>query len=219
MTNTDVEWFKQCCDSGLVKGNLLEIGAARIKGASNLCDFAKGYGVRTVTGADIEKYDGVDVVADFGVAVKDFEVGWTWGQYETVCIFNVLEHTFDPITVLANALSCVKTGGTLLVVTPSIWPIHNYPKDYIRLLPDWYVEFAKRYNVTINGNEYYWLSNFGIECVNVIDTSTFPSFLTRRAQSSRLRYWISRISHKLLNTYGRSHWGVNSAIGIVFVKN
>ena len=35
-------------------------------------------------------------------------------------------------------------GGALLVVTPAIWPLHRYPIDSCRLLPDRYETFAAR---------------------------------------------------------------------------
>jgi hypothetical protein len=138
--------------------------------------------------------------------------------FSTVCIFNVLEHTFDPITVLTNALSCVERGGSLLVVVPSVWPIHSYPGDYVRLLPDWYMAFARRHELQLLDQSFCWLSHFGIESINSRSEAMLPSYLTRPLGVSRSRYWISRIGHKLLNTYGRSHWATNSAIAAAFIR-
>jgi hypothetical protein len=168
-------------------------------------------------GVDMAPLDGVDLVFDFGLRQEEFQKQWRSGQYSTVCIFNVLEHTFDPLTVLTNGLSCVDTGGTLLVVTPSIWPIHNYPGDYNRLLPDWYVEFARRNNLKLAERHFCWLSQFGIETIDPTSDISFPTYMSREHSSNKLRYWISRVGHKALNTYGRSHWATHAAIGAAFL--
>jgi SAM-dependent methyltransferase len=217
MTEVDVQWFKRCHAAGLVKGRMLEVGAARIEGAANLCDIAKELGVEDTTGADIDPYDGVDVVVDFGLQREDFQKQWRFEKFSTVCIFNVLEHTFDPLTVLTNTLSCVESGGMMLVVTPAVWPIHNYPGDYNRLLPDWYRAFSKRHQLTLLDQQFCWLSQFGIEAINSTSEVALPTYLNRSRGVSKTRYWTSRIGHKLLNTYGRSHWATHSAIGAAFL--
>jgi SAM-dependent methyltransferase len=218
MTEIDVEWFKRCYAAGLVKDRMLEVGAARIAGNANLCDIARKLGIQNLTGADLEKFDGVDIAADFGLSKEAFGSQWCAGTFSTVCVFNVLEHTFDPVTVLTNALSCLESGGSMLVVTPSIWPIHNFPGDFTRLLPDWYASFAERHQITLLNQQFCWLSQFGIETINIASDVTFPSFLTRPRGVDKFRYWASRIGHKLLNTYGRSHWATHSAIAAAFVR-
>jgi hypothetical protein len=65
-------------------------------------------------------------------------------RWPTVLVFNLLEHVFDPITVLHHSLSLVEPGGTCLVVGPVIWPLHDYPADYWQPLPDFFIEFARR---------------------------------------------------------------------------
>jgi len=218
MTDLDVQWFRRCHADGLVKNRMLEVGSAKVQGTPNLCEIARELGVEGATGVDMAKHDGVDIIFDFGLAPEGFREGWNLGTFSTVCIFNVLEHTFDPLTVLMNALSCVQENGTLLVVTPSIWPIHSYPRDFNRLLPDWYREFSKRNRVRLVDKQFCWLSEFGIEVVDSTSQPTLPSFLTRGQTDSRLRYLISKISHKFFNTYGRSHWATHSAIGAAFVR-
>lgn len=217
MTDLDVQWFKRCHASGLVKNKMLEIGSAKVQGIPNLCEIARQLGVKNTLGVDIGKAAGVDEVFDFGVSVANFQKTWSLGVFSTVSIFNVLEHTYDPITVLKNALACVEDGGTLLVVTPAIWPIHNYPFDYNRLLPDWYREFSKSNDLRLIDNEFCWLSAFGIECIK--SAAALPNFMTTSLGVSRYRYWASRIGHKILNTYGRSHSLTHSAIGAAFVRS
>jgi SAM-dependent methyltransferase len=216
MTTHDLEWFRMCCARGLVKDRMLEIGSARLGGSPNLCDESRQHGLTQAIGTDLENVDGVDCVIDFSLCPSEFRKTYTLGLFSTVCIFNVLEHTFDPVTVLGNALSCVDENGTLLVVAPSIWPIHNYPGDYNRLLPDWYREFAKRSRLALVPDLFCWLSQFGIEPVSSFELE-LPTYISRRKSVPMSRYWISRITHKALNTFGRSHWAANSAIGAAFL--
>jgi hypothetical protein len=198
-----------------VKEPILDVGSRRIDGQLNICDAANKVGLGDVTGVDLAGGNGVDTVADFALPPAEFRRQITLPTFCTVCVFNVLEHTFDPMTVLFNALSCVCRTGSLLVVTPSIWPIHNYPGDYNRLLPDWYCEFASRGNLRLVEGYFSWLSQFGVEPITLSD-SEFPTYRSRR-EASTTRYWVSRIGHRLLNTYGRSHWATHCAIGAAFV--
>jgi len=149
-----------------------------------------------------------------------FVKSWSQGAFSCVAIFNVLEHTFDPITVLRNALSCVAEGGTLLVVTPAVWPIHNYPGDYNRLLPDWYEQFARLNKIKLLDDAFCWLSGqFGICRVSDLkegDDYVLPTFQSIGKAHSPIRYWTSRAVHKLFNTYGRSHTITLAAIGAAF---
>jgi SAM-dependent methyltransferase len=218
MTPIDVEWFVRCHAQGLVKGPLLEVGSARIGGDPNLCDMAKKLGVTRTVGADLEEGEGVDLQLDFGRPSYGFQSGSRLTEFSTVCVFNVLEHTFDPITVLSNALSCLGAGGALLVVTPAIWPLHNYPGDYNRLLPDWYREFARLQKLKLDDDFFCWLSPFGIEPIAHLEDE-FPTYRSRGIRSSPTRYWISRVGHKVLNTYGRTHWATHTAIGAAFVSS
>jgi SAM-dependent methyltransferase len=220
MTGIDIDYFKACHSAGLVSGNMLEVGAAKVQGpgVQNLCEIARELGVADVTGADLTNLDGVDVVFDFGLSKEEFDQEWRLGKFSTVCVFNVLEHTFDPLTVLENALACVQSGGHLLVLTPSIWNIHSYPGDFCRLLPDWYRTFAQRNGLCLLEPQFSWLSEFGIEPITNGPESDLPSFTTRGRSTSKFRYWTSRVVHKLFNTYGRSHWATFSAIGAVFLR-
>jgi len=218
MTDLDVQWFKRCYSEGLVRSKMLEVGSAKVQGIPNLCEIAREMGVSDTMGVDMEQGAGVDAIFDFGLPAVEFAREWRSGTFSTVCIFNVLEHTFDPLTVLTNALSCVGNGGTLLVLTPSIWPIHSYPRDFNRLLPDWYLEFSRRNQLKLLDKEFCWLSQFGIETIDLTSEPTLPNYLTRGKTDSQLRYWISRVGHKLFNTYGRSHWAPHSAIGAAFSR-
>jgi len=218
----DLEYFKKCFDLGLVKSPFMEIGSAKVQNSPlpNLTEFARNHGVNQTLGVDLEPGKGVDATVDFSQEQRKFNENWKQGDFSTVAIFNVLEHTFDPITVLRNALRCVAKGGVLLVVTPVVWTIHNYPRDYNRLLPDWYEEFARLNEIKIREEAFCWLSSqFGICRVDELKEKSLhvlPTFMSRGKKHSPLRYWTTRAVHKLFNTYGRSHYYPDVAIGVAF---
>jgi len=168
-------------------------------------------------GTDLHPGKGVDFVSDFGQRHADFVRHWTHGVFATVAIFNTLEHTFDPITVLENVLSCVAPEGTIIVVAPSTWPLHDFPKDYVRLLPHWHEEFARLHGLTIVRDRFCHLSEFGILPIDSLRQGSeyaLPNY--HNSAPRNYRYWSSRAVHRIFNTYGRSHTLTHSAIGCVY---
>jgi SAM-dependent methyltransferase len=202
-----------------VQEPFLEIGSAKVLGPAvpNLCDLAREQGMTLVRGADLQVADGVDIQFDFGVDAASFRSKWTWGEFATVAIFNVLEHVFSPETVLGNALTCVKPGGNLLMVTPVIWPLHAHPGDYSRLLPNWYEEFARRTKAEIVTSHFLWISSLGIEEVKQDGTADIPDWTTSAPRS--VRYWLSKVVHRTFHTYGRSHRYSHTALGVAMRAN
>ncbi len=205
-----------------MKSPFLEVGSARVQGETpNLCDLAREFKVDEIHGVDLSPGNGVDFLFDFAIPPDEFEKKWEHGSYKTVAVFNVLEHTFDPITVLRNALNCTAEGGTLLVVTPAIWPLHDFPGDYIRFMPHWHEAFASRFGLILHRNAFCWVSQFGIVKIDdLLDEGRYqlPSFLNSGRRDFPIRYWASRYVHRIFNTFGRSHTFTHAAIGAVFTK-
>lgn len=221
MKEIDIVYFKKLFERGLVKGPFLEVGSAKVQEAEvpNLCEISKDMGVKNIVGVDLENGLGVDITFDFSINNREFKDTWKYGFYNTVAIFNVCEHTYDPITVLRNALYCVNSGGTLIVLTPAVWSIHGYPKDYVRLLPDWYEVFGIKNNLVMIRDMFCFLSSFGIQQVDLMNHKSdigFPSYINSGREQSLFRYWISRIIHKVFNTYGRNHNFTHCSIACVY---
>lgn len=217
MTN-DIQYFRSCHHQGFVKSPFLEIGSAKVQSSvPNLCDLALELGITSVTGADLAAGAGVDISFDFSLPPERFQARWQHGRFATVGIFNVLEHVFDPITVLANALECVAEGGTLLAVTPAVWSLHDYPGDYVRLMPNWYERFAERFGLHLHRATFCWLSEFGITNVDDLRAQgqyLLPTYHYLGRTRSLSRFVASRVLHPLFNTYGVSHAYTNAAIGV-----
>lgn len=56
--------------------------------------------------------------------------------YNLVLCTQVLEHCENPHKIVAECHRVLKPGGTLIVTVPSISPVHGYPADNWRFMPD-----------------------------------------------------------------------------------
>ena len=149
-------------------------------------------------GTDNFSGPGVDYVADFE-RTEDLQVFDGVAPFGTVLVLNVLEHTFDPIRVLDNALSLVKGGGHLVVIAPVIWPLHSYPHDMWRMNPDWFEEYAKRRCLVLDPATFAYLGRGKVhDFRDGKGAYTLPP-----PTKNRLRSVYSKVAHKVLNTTGR----------------
>src|SRR5437667_360405 len=122
MTPSDREYLQRLIDAELIHSPCLELGSAfPVHSAAEVLKLAK---IQFV-GTDLKAGPLVDIVADFDAPNES--VRERFGrQFGSVLVFNVLEHTIDPIRVLDNAVSLVRPGGTCAVLTPTVWPLHSY---------------------------------------------------------------------------------------------
>lgn len=75
---------------------------------------------------DIEAREGVDVVADaHSLPFKDEE-------FENILCSEVLEHLHTPEQAIAEMWRVLAPGGTLILTTRFMFPIHDAPHDYFR---------------------------------------------------------------------------------------
>jgi len=119
--------------------------------------------------------------------------------FGSVLVLNVLEHTFDPLRVLDNAVSLLKPGGRCAIVTPSIWPLHNYPMDTWRILPNLYEEYARRKGLLLDRGSFEYVGKGAVEKFR--DGSGNYQYPPQCGSAARLLW--SRAVHKLLNTFGK----------------
>lgn len=210
MTHDDVEYVASLLRKGYIHSPCLELGVG-LDGINN----------RALLSAENIKYYGTDIVPgpsiDFAINFEDSletikkELS-SAGCFGSVLVLNVLEHTFDPIKVLDNILGILGPGGTCIIITPAVWPLHNFPIDCWRILPQFYVEYAKRRGLTILDGTFQYIGQGRIGDFAAVDSSLgFPS-----PSQSTLHYWYSRLIHKLFNTFGRGmSFPAHVAVGVV----
>jgi hypothetical protein len=196
MTSEDLLFITDLANKGMLSDPVLELGGGY--GGATCRDTVIAFGKRYVA-TDMFAADGIDYVADFesGSGVDALVEA---GPFGTTLVLNVLEHTFNPIAVLDNAVRVTcPNGGRIVVITPAVWPIHNYPRDYCRLLPDWYRQYAARTCLQLEESTFAYVGFGPVARFSLTGQDRFPlPGVIRPAH----RAW-SRIVHKLFNTYGR----------------
>lgn len=196
MVESDLEYIRRLLAAGLISGPVIELGAGY--GGATSRSVVEAAGLRYV-GTDMAAGAGVDHVADFERA-EDMAVFKSTEPFGSVLILNVLEHAFDPISILDNAMTIVRPGGTVVVLTPAVWPLHNYPMDAWRILPNFYEEYAKRRNVRLLDSHFEYVGYGPVaDHRNPDATYAFPPPAKPGWQT-----WLGRAVHKGFNTFGRA---------------
>lgn len=109
-----------------IVGKVLEIGGRRLNRELYGFDNAKDY--RTM---DLTSDTNVDAVAD-----AHNPSAYPPESFDSVVIFNVLEHCEDPRTVVSNIFRWLRSGGKVFAVVPNAQRIHRGPRDLWRIMPD-----------------------------------------------------------------------------------
>lgn len=123
-----------------VQGKVLDFGCGA-KPYESLFPHASQYiGVDIKTSGHDHKNSKVDIFYDG--ATLPFEDG----GFDGVVSFEVLEHVFNPVEVLAEIHRVLRPGGVLLLSVPFAWPEHEQPYDYAR-----YTSFGLHHLLEHNG--------------------------------------------------------------------
>lgn len=217
-TFVDRAYLRHLIDQRLVTGPVLEIGALNWQTEhENLGSICRAMGLEW-DGADIVAGEGLSLVVDLldNAAVHAIDRRWS-----SVIVFNVLEHLYDPPQALTNALALVRPGGTCAVVTPAVWQLHDYPADYWRPMPDFYIEYAQRNGLSLPDEGFMWISAaklFPISAFVDGKQKLLPAYENGSLLwGSRAALW-SRAVHKVARTTGRLTPYPLSALGVVFRK-
>jgi hypothetical protein len=212
MTDADLAYLEGLFARGLIGSPVLELGGGYGGETSRAVVESRG---KTYFATDLCQESGVDFVANFETGDGIEQIA-TAGPFGTVLVLNVLEHTFDPISVVDRALSLVAPGGTVVCVTPAVWPIHQHPIDAYRLLPDWYRRYAMTRGVTLDRGSFQYV---GVGPVEAFAAGNGHQGMPPPAAGRAAYRLYSRAVHKLFNTFGRGMFQPGHiAIGAVFIR-
>ena len=210
MVEEDSKYVRKCLDAGLIQSPCLELGVG-YDGPNN----------RALLQASGIQYFGTDAVAGTSVDyVCDFEADdvnrtFNGNQFASVLVLNVLEHTFEPIKVLDNIFRILKPNGTCVAVTPTIWPLHDFPRDCWRINPNFYEEYSQRRNLELLTDFFEYVGFHRIDARR----DKAGTYLLPQAARSRYTFLKSKVVHKLFNTCGRAmFFPSHVATGVVIRK-
>jgi SAM-dependent methyltransferase len=197
MTNEDVDYIRQLLTRGLVRGPCLELGVG-LEGANNR-DLLRAHGIEHY-GSDIVPGPVVDFVIDLEAPLDQIKRKVARvGPFGSVLVLNVLEHTFDPLRILDNVFALLAPGGSCVIITPAVWTLHDYPVDCWRILPGFYVEYAKRRRLTLVEDAFQFVGHGKVHDFRAPD----GTFALPRPGSGKANFTYSKAIHKLFNTFGR----------------
>jgi SAM-dependent methyltransferase len=213
VTSADAQYVSDMLRRGYIASPCLEMGVA-LEGSS-LADLLQCHGVLDRVGTDVAAGPVVDVVADFEQPADTLRPLFAGrAPFASVLCLNVLEHTFEPVRVLDNVFRLLRPGGTCVAVTPARWPLHAYPIDCCRLLPDFYVEYARRRGVELIGDSFQYVGHGPVEQYRRDGDRRLPP-----PHPSRTYRRYSHLVHRAFQTTGRHQWFAELvAIGVVMRK-
>ncbi|MHC5765036.1 MAG: class I SAM-dependent methyltransferase [Nostoc sp.] len=215
MIGADFEYVKKLLNAGFISSPCLDLGASGGGEGHNCKSLLQKAGLKYI-GTDISPGEGVDIVANFEDSEFEINKAFDNKKISSILVLNVLEHTFDPIRVLDNVFSILEPNGTCVIITPTVWPIHDYPIDCWRINPAFYEEYCRRKGLTLVDEYFEYIGVSKVE-INLGEGSKYN---LPKASQNKLEIIKSRLIHKLFNTYGR---GMNNpshvAVGAVIRKS
>lgn len=213
MTEEDQQFVRSCIEAGIMAGSVLELGGGY--GGDTCAGLIRQSGLDYRSTDMFDTGDGrVDFIANFETGEGIDEIRRA-GAFQSVLVLNVLEHTFEPIAVLDNAFRLVEPGGYVITATPCLWPIHCFPIDCARILPDWYRTYASRRDVRLLDEHFAYLGHGRVSTYRSEGGDHFPPHPGLRG----LGRTNSRLVHRLFNTAGRGvEHPTHLTIGAVFAK-
>ena len=168
-------------------------------------------------GTDIVEGQGVDFVLDI---LDPDAVNAVDRQWPTVLLFNLLEHVYNPILALEHACRLVAPGGVIVVVGPAVWQLHDYPKDYWRPMPDFFLDFGERNGCRVPPELMMWIvedkvipmSRFSLGAQKQLPCISRPGVF--EVWGKPRAYW-SRAVHLAFRTFGSSTQFPHAGLGVV----
>jgi SAM-dependent methyltransferase len=196
MVENDIAYVRELIAAGLVRGPCLEAGAGL--DGHNLQALLKSQGIEWF-GTDLRVNGDHLYAVDLGDPFDTVDQTFKGQRFETVLLLNVIEHVFEPVVVLDNARRLVRPGGHLVVIVPTVWPLHYYPLDCWRIPPNFFEEYARRRGLTLLDPYLRYVTPDNLPVPRDTDgNATLPPIA-----GGVFRQWRSRAVHRAFRTTGR----------------
>ncbi|MBD2666452.1 putative methyltransferase [Richelia sinica FACHB-800] len=152
-----------------IVGNILEIG-----GTPKDKDFYEVNPGTSYQVMNIEPGLGIDIVGD----AHDVSIIQP-ASFDSIVIFNVLEHCYAPWQVVENIYTWLKPGGKCFAMVPNAVRLHATPVDYWRPLPDafaWMFRNFSQQKLYIYGNPISVIASYHGIAVEELTSAELDAF-------------------------------------------
>ena len=113
-----------------LSGKILDIGAGECPWKYLLGNEAEYQGIDILSASDFGMKKSSDVIYYDGVTIPFLP-----NEFDAALCIEVLEHTQDPVMLLAEACRVLKSGGIFILTIPWSARVHHLPFDYHRFTP------------------------------------------------------------------------------------
>jgi SAM-dependent methyltransferase len=127
------------------KGNLLDVGCGRMPYRKCLEPLVKKY--VALDHPKTSKLYSPDKKPEVLADVK--KMPFKKGSFDLCLFFQVLEYIDAPVLAIKEIVRVLKKGGFLIITTPFLYPIHDYPHDKCRLTEPAIKDLLKQNNLKI----------------------------------------------------------------------
>tara|TARA_E500000178_G_C16932139_1_gene712252 strand:- start:665 stop:1327 length:663 start_codon:yes stop_codon:yes gene_type:complete len=90
-----------------------------------------------------------------------------------VCIFEVLEHTKNPLLAIKNIYNLIEKGSVVLLSTPFIFNIHDEPNDFYRFTKYGLKEIFKEFSEVEIKEKNGWLESIFVIIMRIKKSKSF----------------------------------------------
>ena len=122
-----------------INGNVLDIGCGEKP-------YEELFNATSYIGVDIETTKEYHASSKVDIYYNGVDLPFESNTFDSIVCFEVLEHVFEPESMVKEMYRVLKPGGKIMLTTPFIWNEHEVPFDYGR-----YTYFGLNHLFTKNG--------------------------------------------------------------------